>query len=125
MMKIHCYIKESLNCVKIKLIFHDFRGLPCGIEPPEPVIGPDGDKLATIASRFSYFQEKRHSTLTKTDLRRHANSPTKSKNARPTVRLRPRQVRKKSLSTLSRKSKLKSKTFLIIPGPVQQMQFDL
>ncbi|XP_031787302.1 PWWP domain-containing protein 2A isoform X2 [Nasonia vitripennis] len=68
------------------------RGLPCGIQPPEPVKDPDGDKLATIAARFSYFQEKRHTALTKTDLRRSSNQPARSKNSRPTVRLRPRQV---------------------------------
>ncbi|KAJ8686939.1 hypothetical protein QAD02_022733 [Eretmocerus hayati] len=67
------------------------RGLPCGIEPPEPVKGPDGDKLASIAARFSYFQEKRPIIFAKTDQRR-VNPPPRSKNSRPTVRLRPRQV---------------------------------
>lgn len=68
------------------------RGLPCGVQPPEPVSGPDGDKLASIAARFSYFQEKRHALAAKADLRRHINPPARYKNARPTVRLRPRQV---------------------------------
>lgn len=75
------------------------RGLPCGVQPPEPVPGPDGDKLATIAARFSYFQERKSSlstsaatVVTKVDLRRNINPPARYKNARPTVRLRPRQV---------------------------------
>ncbi|XP_014205626.1 uncharacterized protein LOC106637373 [Copidosoma floridanum] len=68
------------------------RGLPCGVEPPEPVKGPDGDKLSNIAARFSYFQEKRHSALPKVDPRRSTQSSPRSKNTRPTVRLRPRQV---------------------------------
>lgn len=62
------------------------------MQPPEPVSGPDGDKLASIAARFSYFQEKRHALAAKADLRRHINPPARYKNARPTVRLRPRQV---------------------------------
>lgn len=60
---------------------------------------PDGDKLATIAARFSYFQEKRSASsssvaavVAKVDLRRSINPPARYKNARPTVRLRPRQV---------------------------------
>lgn len=75
------------------------RGLPCGVQPPEPVLDPDGDKLATIAARFSYFQEKRSASsssaaavVAKVDLRRSINPPARYKNARPTVRLRPRQV---------------------------------
>ncbi|XP_011506411.1 PREDICTED: PWWP domain-containing protein 2A-like [Ceratosolen solmsi marchali] len=68
------------------------RGLPCGVQPPEPIKGPDGDKLASIAARFSYFQEKRHTTLAKSDQRRSVNPPARSKSTRPTVRLRPRQV---------------------------------
>ncbi|XP_012281605.1 PWWP domain-containing protein 2A [Orussus abietinus] len=68
------------------------RGLPCGVQPPEPVPDPDGDKLATIASRFSYFQEKRVPAPAKIDLRRNINPPARYKHARPTVRLRPRQV---------------------------------
>lgn len=76
------------------------RGLPWGVQPPEPVSDPDGDKLATIAARFSYFQERKiassASTATavvpKVDLRRSINPPARYKNARPTVRLRPRQV---------------------------------
>lgn len=74
------------------------RGLPCGVQPPEPVPDPDGDKLATIAARFSYFQERRNASLSaaaivpKIDLRRNINPPARYKNARPTVRLRPRQV---------------------------------
>ncbi|XP_015585341.1 PWWP domain-containing protein 2A [Cephus cinctus] len=69
------------------------RGLPCGVQPPEPVPDPDGDKLATIAARFSYFQEKRGPPIAaKIDLRRNINPPARYKNARPTVRLRPRQV---------------------------------
>ncbi|XP_051164497.1 PWWP domain-containing protein 2B-like [Leptopilina boulardi] len=68
------------------------RGLPCGVQPPEPVSGPDGDKLASIAARFSYFQEKRQALAAKADLRRNINPPARYKNARPTVRLRPRQV---------------------------------
>lgn len=70
------------------------RGLPCGVQPPEPVPGPDGDKLASIAARFSYFQEKKTPSVTanKIDLRRSINPPARYKNARPTVRLRPRQV---------------------------------
>lgn len=81
----------------IKILINDrltiCRGLPCGVQPPEPVPDPDGDKLATIAARFSYFQERK-STLTaaKVDLRRNINPPARYKNARPTVRLRPRQV---------------------------------
>lgn len=54
--------------------------------------GPDGDKLASVAARFSYFQEKRQALATKADLRRHINPPARYKHARPTVRLRPRQV---------------------------------
>lgn len=75
------------------------RGLPCGVQPPEPIPGPDGDKLATIAARFSYFQERKNTlsastaaVVTKVDLRRSINPPARYKNARPTVRLRPRQV---------------------------------
>ncbi|XP_015113443.1 uncharacterized protein LOC107038707 [Diachasma alloeum] len=69
------------------------RGLPCGVQPPEPLAGPDGDKLATIAARFSYFQDKKtKSVINKIDLRRSINPPARYKNARPTVRLRPRQV---------------------------------
>ncbi|XP_011296948.1 PWWP domain-containing protein 2B-like [Fopius arisanus] len=69
------------------------RGLPCGVQPPEPLSGPDGDKLATIAARFSYFQDKKvKSVVNKIDLRRNINPPARYKNARPTVRLRPRQV---------------------------------
>jgi len=74
-------------------------GLPCGVQPPEPVSDPDGDKLATIAARFSYFQERKSTSstspaavVTKVDLRRSINPPARYKNARPTVRLRPRQV---------------------------------
>ncbi|CAD1470350.1 unnamed protein product, partial [Heterotrigona itama] len=68
-------------------------GLPCGVQPPEPVPDPDGDKLATIAARFSYFQERKNTlTTAKVDLRRNINPPARYKNARPTVRLRPRQV---------------------------------
>lgn len=62
------------------------------MQPPEPVSGPDGDKLASIAARFSYFQEKRQALAAKVDLRRNINPPARYKNARPTVRLRPRQV---------------------------------
>ena len=62
------------------------------MQPPEPVTGPDGDKLASIAARFSYFQEKRQALAAKIDLRRNINPPARYKNARPTVRLRPRQV---------------------------------
>ena len=57
--------------------------------------GPDDDKLSSIASRFSYFQDKRHAAIiaaTKSSLQRKNNPPVRSKNARPTVRLRPRQV---------------------------------
>lgn len=75
------------------------RGLPCGVQPPEPIPGPDGDKLATIAARFSYFQDRKNTlststaaVVTKVDLRRSINPPARYKNARPTVRLRPRQV---------------------------------
>ena len=73
-----------------------FRGLPCGIEPPKAIkgSGPDGDKLSSLASRFSYFQDKRHAAsiiASKTGQRKN-NPSVKSKNARPTVRLRPRQV---------------------------------
>ncbi|EFN89370.1 PWWP domain-containing protein 2B [Harpegnathos saltator] len=86
----------------IQPIFRDplgEKGLPCGVQPPEPIPGPDGDKLATIATRFSYFQERKStlssstaSVVTKVDLRRSINPPARYKNARPTVRLRPRQV---------------------------------
>jgi hypothetical protein len=69
-----------------------FRGLPCGVQPPETVKDPDGDKLASIAARFSYFQEKRGTVLAKADQRRNVNSPARNKSTRPTVRLRPRQV---------------------------------
>lgn len=63
------------------------------MQPPEPVPDPDGDKLATIAARFSYFQERKNTlTTAKVDLRRNINPPARYKNARPTVRLRPRQV---------------------------------
>ncbi|KAL7292164.1 hypothetical protein TKK_0014121 [Trichogramma kaykai] len=68
------------------------RGLPCGIQPPEPIPDPDGDKLSTIAARFSYFQEKRHTALSKIEIKRHTSAPGKGKGTRPTVRLRPRQV---------------------------------
>ncbi|XP_012268853.2 uncharacterized protein LOC105693476 [Athalia rosae] len=71
------------------------RGLPCGVQLPEPVRddGGDGDKFASVGARFSYFQEKRASAVpTKIDLRRNINPPARYKNARPTVRLRPRQV---------------------------------
>ncbi|XP_015523140.2 PWWP domain-containing protein 2A isoform X2 [Neodiprion pinetum] len=72
------------------------RGLPCGVQLPEAVPGGDGDKFASIGARFSYFQEKRAAlqvnTPAKIDLRRNINPPARYKNARPTVRLRPRQV---------------------------------
>lgn len=70
------------------------RGLPCGVQIPEPVPDGDGDKFASIGARFSYFQEKRAVQVTpaKIDLRRNINPPARYKNARPTVRLRPRQV---------------------------------
>lgn len=75
------------------LIWVFSRGLPCGVQPPEPVPDPDGDKLATIAARFSYFQERKNTlAVAKADLRRNINPPARYKNARPTVRLRPRQV---------------------------------
>ena len=56
--------------------------------------GPDCDKLASVAARFSYFQEKKSSlpSPNKIDLRRSINPPARYKHARPTVRLRPRQV---------------------------------
>ncbi|KAF7993123.1 hypothetical protein HCN44_005904 [Aphidius gifuensis] len=58
------------------------------------VSGPDADKLATIAARFSYFQDKKISSnvINKIDIQRKLNTITKCKNSRPTVRLRPRQV---------------------------------
>lgn len=47
----------------------------------------------TLAARFTYFQEKKPIPVTnKIDLRRNINPPARYKNARPTVRLRPRQV---------------------------------
>lgn len=77
----------------VRNLFLFCRGLPCGVQPPEPVPDPDGDKLATIAARFSYFQERKSSlAAAKVDLRRNINPPARYKNARPTVRLRPRQV---------------------------------
>ncbi|XP_016916866.2 uncharacterized protein LOC108000773 [Apis cerana] len=84
---------HGAKCFQGALLDATKRGLPCGVQPPEPVPDPDGDKLATIAARFSYFQERK-STLTaaKVDLRRNINPPARYKNARPTVRLRPRQV---------------------------------
>ncbi|XP_011879490.1 PREDICTED: PWWP domain-containing protein 2A-like isoform X1 [Vollenhovia emeryi] len=90
---------HGAKCFQGALLDAAKRGLPCGVQPPEPVPGPDGDKLATIAARFSYFQEKRSASsssaatvVAKVDLRRSINPPARYKNARPTVRLRPRQV---------------------------------
>ncbi|XP_057340598.1 PWWP domain-containing protein 2A-like [Microplitis mediator] len=70
------------------------KGLPCGINPPEAV-DPDADKLMTLATRFTYFQDRRPVVNSKTEksIERHINtSRQKYKSARPTVRLRPRQV---------------------------------
>ncbi|XP_012532045.1 PWWP domain-containing protein 2A [Monomorium pharaonis] len=90
---------HGAKCFQGALLDAAKRGLPCGVQPPEPVPDPDGDKLATIAARFSYFQEKRSASsssaaavVAKVDLRRNINPPARYKNARPTVRLRPRQV---------------------------------
>ncbi|XP_011633391.1 uncharacterized protein LOC105424710 [Pogonomyrmex barbatus] len=90
---------HGAKCFQGALLDATNRGLPCGVQPPEPVSDPDGDKLATIAARFSYFQEKKNASLSsattvvaKVDLRRSINPPARYKNARPTVRLRPRQV---------------------------------
>ncbi|KAG7190269.1 hypothetical protein KM043_006387 [Ampulex compressa] len=84
---------HGAKCFQGALLDATKRGLPCGVQPPEPVPDPDGDKLATIAARFSYFQERKSSTTAaKVDLRRSINPPARYKNARPTVRLRPRQV---------------------------------
>ncbi|XP_032672837.1 PWWP domain-containing protein 2A-like isoform X2 [Odontomachus brunneus] len=90
---------HGAKCFQGVLLDATKRGLPCGVQPPEPIPGPDGDKLATIAARFSYFQERKSTlststaaVVTKVDLRRSINPPARYKNARPTVRLRPRQV---------------------------------
>ncbi|XP_053977526.1 uncharacterized protein LOC128875716 isoform X2 [Hylaeus volcanicus] len=84
---------HGAKCFQGALLDATKRGLPCGVQPPEPVPDPDGDKLATIAARFSYFQERKSSlAAAKVDLRRNINPPARYKNARPTVRLRPRQV---------------------------------
>ncbi|KAG5316074.1 PWP2B protein, partial [Pseudoatta argentina] len=90
---------HGAKCFQGALLDATKRGLPCGVQPPESVLDPDGDKLATIAARFSYFQEKRNvlsssaaAVVAKVDLRRSINPPARYKNARPTVRLRPRQV---------------------------------
>lgn len=84
---------QGAKCFQGALLDATKRGLPCGVQPPEPVPDPDGDKLATIAARFSYFQERKTTvTAPKVDLRRSINPPARYKNARPTVRLRPRQV---------------------------------
>ncbi|XP_074100365.1 PWWP domain-containing protein 2A [Cotesia typhae] len=65
------------------------KGLPCGINPPEAA-DPDSDKLMTLATRFTYFQDKRPVV---NSIGRHINAARqKYKTARPTVRLRPRQV---------------------------------
>lgn len=103
MIHVRCF-RYHLNFGNVMKIMHYellyfCRGLPCGVQPPEPVPDPDGDKLATIAARFSYFQERKNASstsstavVTKVDLRRSINPPARYKNARPTVRLRPRQV---------------------------------
>ncbi|XP_015174557.1 PREDICTED: myb-like protein P isoform X1 [Polistes dominula] len=84
---------HGAKCFQGALLDATKRGLPCGVQPPEPVPDPDGDKLATIAARFSYFQDRKNASgPTKVDLRRSINPPARYKNARPTVRLRPRQV---------------------------------
>ncbi|XP_072765311.1 uncharacterized protein [Anoplolepis gracilipes] len=90
---------HGAKCFQGALLDAAKRGLPCGVHPPEPVPDPDGDKLATIAARFSYFQERKNALSTsstavvaKVDLRKSINPPARYKNARPTVRLRPRQV---------------------------------
>lgn len=90
---------HGAKCFQGALLDSAKRGLPCGVQPPEPVPDPDGDKLATIAARFSYFQERKNASsasstavVAKVDLRRNINPPARYKNARPTVRLRPRQV---------------------------------
>ncbi|XP_011347383.2 PWWP domain-containing protein 2A isoform X2 [Ooceraea biroi] len=90
---------HGAKCFQGALLDATKSGLPCGVQPPEPVSDPDGDKLATIAARFSYFQERKSASSTsppavvaKVDLRRSINPPARYKNARPTVRLRPRQV---------------------------------
>ncbi|KAK0095760.1 hypothetical protein PV326_007453 [Microctonus aethiopoides] len=73
------------------------RNLPCGINLPEPTVDRDGDKVSTLAARFTYFQDENKSTILssspKFDLRKKLHAPNKLKNVnRPTVRLRPRQV---------------------------------
>ncbi|XP_067012240.1 PWWP domain-containing protein 2A [Anabrus simplex] len=69
------------------------KGLPCGISVP-PLTKGDGeeDKLYSISQRFSYFQENTKKVEIPFHLRRTIRPPARYKNARMTVRLRPRQV---------------------------------
>lgn len=78
-----------------------FRLLPCGIIPPSHIMPPLGtatqteeteDKLFNASQRFTYFQEKQNSGNGRFPLKRNIRPPARFKNAKMTVRLRPRQV---------------------------------
>ncbi|KAL0269334.1 UNVERIFIED_CONTAM: hypothetical protein PYX00_007107 [Menopon gallinae] len=75
--------------------------LPCGIVAPPHIMPPLGtatqpeegeDKLFSTSQRFTYFQEKQSPTNGRFQLKRNIRPPARFKNARMTVRLRPRQV---------------------------------
>ncbi|KAK6639281.1 hypothetical protein RUM43_007553 [Polyplax serrata] len=75
--------------------------LPCGIIPPSHIKPPLGtatqveeseDKLYSASQRFTYFQEKQNAGNGRFSLKRNIRPPARFKNARMTVRLRPRQV---------------------------------
>lgn len=76
------------------------RLLPCGIiAPPHvgPPLGtaavPSEDKLFSASQRYTYFQEKPvPAEVSPLTLKRDIRPPARYKNARMTVRLRPRQV---------------------------------
>lgn len=77
------------------------RHLPCGIVAPPHIMPPLGtatqpeeteDKLFSASQRFTYFQEKPNQTNGRYSLKRNIRPPARFKNARMTVRLRPRQV---------------------------------
>lgn len=81
------------------LIFDTYRLLPCGIMAPAhegPPLGtaapPLEDKLFSASQRYSYFQDKTPPNVDRLQMKRSIHPPARFKNARMTVRLRPRQV---------------------------------
>jgi len=78
--------------------FYLCRLLPCGVIAPShegPPLGtavlPLDDKLFSASQRYTYFQEK-PLPIAPLQQKRNVRPPARFKNARMTVRLRPRQV---------------------------------